>query len=82
MWMMLVQIVCSLPLTVTYTLIQARLGGLHYLDDINSISILLTALNFLIDPLMYWYFFQDLRRETIQLLRGCLGIFTVIDHVA
>ncbi|OQV14609.1 hypothetical protein BV898_11228 [Hypsibius exemplaris] len=74
MWMMFVQIVCSLPLTVTYTLIQyfEVSHSLPYLDDINVFAILLTAVNIMIDPVMYWIFFRDIRMETLKLLR-CNG---------
>ena len=67
---MFVQIVCSFPLIITYSMIQAQVTGLRYLDDINAVSILLTAVKFLIDPLMYWYFFQDLRQETLNVIRA------------
>ena len=55
MWMMLVQIICSLPLTITYTMIQYFDGSraFPYLDDVNVLSIFLTAVNILIDPIMY-----------------------------
>ena len=72
MWMMFVQIVCSLPLTVTYTMIQyfeATSRGIPYLDDVNVFCILLTGVNILIDPMMYWIFFKDLRVETLSLIR-------------
>ena len=46
------------PSSLTYSMIQAQVTGLRYLNDINAVSILLTAVNFLIDPLMYWYFFR------------------------
>ncbi|OQV17387.1 hypothetical protein BV898_08492 [Hypsibius exemplaris] len=71
MWMMLVQIVCSAPLTVTYTLIQyhPNEAQIPYLHDFNSFSIMLTSLNMVVDPLIYWIFFRDLREETIRLAR-------------
>ena len=72
MWMMFVQIVCSLPSIITYTMIQyfheSLRGRIPYLDDVNVLSILLTAINILIDPVMYWIFFKDLREETLRLL--------------
>ena len=70
--MMFVQIICSLPSIITYTMIQyfheSLRNRIPYLDDVNVLSILLTAINILIDPVMYWIFFKDLREETLRLL--------------